>query len=733
MKSRAGFAVLYVSLSATLVACAEGDPRGAPDCMSEGTCVDAAPCLEGVCDESDAGVAPADAGPEPCCADGGESSLDGGVPAPDGGDDCGPACACAAPTGSCNFTALAMGAAHGCGVDVSGSVLCWGSNLQGATGPSPGLHDGRIAVVPGVVDAVEVAAGSVHTCALERDGDVLCWGRNQHGELGRGAPYGDEPRPEAARVDLAEAVVGITADGFRTCAWSTGPGGDVYCWGGSPSRISPQAMGLPNTAQACVDEEMLCVLDDDGITRCVEHASTGAPAVVSGLVRTVGLACGGTSRCAIDDEGSARCWERRAAPALDRDLSDARSIALDWQRCVARGSGVAYCRGRTHSRLVSVTEPLNRVFTAGTGAMALSESGRAYAWGGPITQPYFAGRPVTADLPVDPGPRDVTAVVVGDGTCATDAAGETTCWRDSTPAPLGGPRPMERIELFERGHGCGVHAGNAHCWGENLFDRLGDSTPGTRAPTPVTLPAFAGSVVSVSVSRSFACALDDLGAVYCWGSVPSVGPTAPRRVVVEGVAQVASTDGVICVRRTDGAAQCWGTGPIGNGSAASRDPATVSGLSGVVDLAIGSSHACAVLDDGSARCWGQSSWGALGDGSRADQRVEALTPVRVLGITDAVSVAAGGDTTCFLRRGGGVLCTGQRPGDGHGLARGVPVPVPGLTDVVELTAGIRAVCARTRPGELRCWGEVAAFRTPSAPCLEARRELEEAEELLCAP
>ena len=61
-----------------------------------------------------------------------------------------------------------------------------------------------------------------------------------------------------------------------------------------------------------------------------------------------------------------------------------------------------------------------------------------------------------------------------------------------------------------------------------------------------------------------------------------------------------------CAVTDTGTVRCWGQN-FGN------TPVTVSGLTGVTQIAAGYYHFCAVLSDGSARCWGYNSTGALGN------------------------------------------------------------------------------------------------------------------------
>jgi alpha-tubulin suppressor-like RCC1 family protein len=99
-------------------------------------------------------------------------------------------------------------------------------------------------------------------------------------------------------------------------------------------------------------------------------------------------------------------------------------------------------------------------------------------------------------------------------------------------------------------------------------------------------------VIQISAGRNHTCARKDDGTVWCWGANESgqVGDpmTAPSR---HAVAQVMGLDGMnldvfagaatTCVRRTDGAAWCWGAnqfGQLGDGTVMSRSmPAPITG------------------------------------------------------------------------------------------------------------------------------------------------------------
>jgi hypothetical protein len=65
----------------------------------------------------------------------------------------------------------AEGLAHGCELDDTGAVACFGDGTFGQTDP-PYIAE----------EIVDLAAGSYHTCALTISGRVSCWGLDRFGQ-----------------------------------------------------------------------------------------------------------------------------------------------------------------------------------------------------------------------------------------------------------------------------------------------------------------------------------------------------------------------------------------------------------------------------------------------------------------------------------------------------------------------------------------------------------------------
>ncbi|MBL0203943.1 MAG: hypothetical protein IPQ14_06340 [Candidatus Microthrix sp.] len=85
--------------------------------------------------------------------------------------------------------------------------------------------------------------------------------------------------------------------------------------------------------------------------------------------------------------------------------------------------------------------------------------------------------------------------------------------------------------------------------------------------------------------------------------------------------------------------KCWGhntDGKLGNGSTThSSIPVLVSGLTNATSVAAGGDHSCATLSTGAARCWGYNTYGQLGDTTSNS----SSTPVAVSGHRQRRSVS----------------------------------------------------------------------------------------------
>lgn len=237
-----------------------------------------------------------------------------------------------------------------------------------------------------------------------------------------------------------------------------------------------------------------------------------------------------------------------------------------------------------------------------------------------------------------------------------------------------------------------------------------------------------GVATKVTAGGYHSCSVTSDELAHCWGqndlgqlgrgdagpfAVADPGPVVDLAEVVDVDAGLLFTCGVV----RSGSVFCWGDdslGQLGDGTAGSpaaiglRQP--VVGVVDAVAVAAGAGHACAVLSSGSVSCWGSDTKGQLGDGVVADPPTRA-TPALVPGIENAVDIAVGPEFTCVLESLGGVQCwgddTGGTLGDGIVAAPGQrpwPSPVAGIPAATSISAGADFMCATSAGGNVWCWG-----------------------------
>ena len=329
--------------------------------------------------------------------------------------------------------------------------------------------------------------------------------------------------------------------------------------------------------------------------------------------------------------------------------------------------------------------------------------------------------PVAASTPSPYSWGDNNMGQLGDGT-RTDR---------NTPTPVSMPAGVTFTSISAGAeHACALDStGKAYCWGENEFGQLGNGQSGpTLFETVPTAVVGGRTFTSITASGYSTCALDTLGAAYCWGSNldgelgdgTRTDRDIPTAVTMPSGITFTSISGgffFVCALDALGAAYCWGSnfyGQLGDGSTTDRNvPTAVTMPTGITftNISGGARHACALTASGAGYCWGGNSFGQLGVGSTTNRNVPTAFTMPT-GIT-FTKISLGGLHSCALTAGGSAYCWGDnfygQLGDGTGVNRTTPTAVsqPSGVTFSGVALGFDSSCGLTATGVAYCVGRNA--------------------------
>ncbi|WP_164013759.1 RCC1 domain-containing protein [Pyxidicoccus trucidator] len=405
-------------------------------------------------------------------------------------------------------------------------------------------------------------------------------------------------------------------------------------------------------------------------------ATRPTPVQVAGLFGTTALAAGGTHSLALDTTGIVRAWGSNAYGQLGGGTSTQSASPVQ----VSGLSGVTAISAGTHHSL------------------ALREDGTVWAWGRNQVGQLGDGTQTQRDTPVQvSGLSGVTAISAG---------------------------TEHSLALREDG--------TVWVWGTDGYGQLGNGAEGPLwSFTPVPVTGLTG-ITAISAGFGHSLAVRDDGTLWAWGldGAGQIGDGAPASFGVEAPVQVSGLTGVLAADaggghsmalRGDGTVWAWGsndTGQLGDAVPAGVHPAPVqvSGLTRVTAISAGIAHNLALLEDGTVPGWGDNSGGMLGNGRTTNR----FTPVPVALLTDVTRLAAGDHHTVALRDDGTVWAWGSNTASQVGDATSVrvrsqPVQVPGLTEVVSVSAGGDHTLAVRNDGTVWTWGSNSANPRSASP------------------
>ena len=102
--------------------------------------------------------------------------------------------------------------------------MCWGYNLDGQLGNGTTGRAFSPLQLGTDMDWTLLATGALHSCGIRSGGSLWCWGSSQNGVLGTGSALGGP-----AQVGTSTNWETIDASNNRTCG--TRSDGTAWCWG----------------------------------------------------------------------------------------------------------------------------------------------------------------------------------------------------------------------------------------------------------------------------------------------------------------------------------------------------------------------------------------------------------------------------------------------------------------------------------------------------------------------
>ncbi len=627
-----------------------------------------------------------------------------------------------------DWSQVAAGPSHSCGIRDDGTLWCWGSQRFGALGN--GVVDDESTHIPqqvGDEEWVYVTAGGsdgtfgydLNTCGIRDNGTLWCWGYNYYGQLGQGdtqeydtpQQVGDEDDWET--VDVADnSVCGIRS-------------GELYCWGHNPSPIGHSGHRLPidndNTVISTphrVGEESdwtdIALGDDDSNLGAITEVSHG---------------CGIRS-------GGLYCWGEFPAEEIgvihqigdDQDWTVVR--AAHRSTCALRQDQTLWCFGQNANDMLGIgvagdiLEP-QQVGDADDWATfdIASHSKTPFVLMGVANEPHL--RP-SRHLCGIRGP-DSEMRCWGRNTFGELGQGELTWTADPTLVDGNLSWDQLAVGLYNT---CGIDTdGDLRCWGYNADTNLDQGVQAT--------PQIYGdgNWSTLAASSLLNCAINSAQELWCWGhsgnnglfgDVPNDGfpfyrVVEPTQIAASQQWKSVSTSAspaaysrpYLCAIDADDLLWCWGSnsdGQLGDNTTDNRYEPGQVGDELWATVATGYRHACGVRADGTLWCWGHNEDGRLGNGTTDN----ALEPVQVGTDEDWMEVVTGLDFSCGLRESGAVYCWGDNSygqlGDGSGVggpSSSEPVAVDSNDTWIALAAverGVSRACALNEGGQMYCWG-----------------------------
>jgi alpha-tubulin suppressor-like RCC1 family protein len=405
-----------------------------------------------------------------------------------------------------------------------------------------------------------------------------------------------------------------------------------------PGPVQSLALGTTFTCALLTEGDVKCWgSDEHGILgRGAPREDIADPSLIGPIAfgtsrRVVQLSAGWHHACVLFEEGHARCWgsNERGQLGIDStdDYGDDPKETLDVLPDLPLEHIVAISAGVSNTCAI---------------VAAAGNAGTVHCWGsdtnggiGDAASGDFGDdEAIDASRPV-PLQDWANGVASGDSvSCALLQTGEVDCWGNNafgtlgiggTPCNVGderfcqgsgelrsvqqlGEQTVHSIQL-NQAHACALdNQGALRCWGRNDQSRAGYPIQAgsvlSVTPGPVNLGPGV-QVLSFGLGMRHGCALDGQGDIRCWGEAgPQLGYGMPQQDGIAGIGGTLTPGEQYATRDDRGIVQLGDRdGALGNAPA--------------LRVFSGGSHNCAIMASGGVRCWGHNEAGQLGYGEFA--------------------------------------------------------------------------------------------------------------------
>jgi alpha-tubulin suppressor-like RCC1 family protein len=440
-----------------------------------------------------------------------------------------------------NVTSIDAGHNHNCAVLSDLSVYCWGMNDQGQIGNLTTTNQSSPVAVNNLTGASQVSAGDNFTCALLTNNLLKCWGANANGQLGNGSKY-NSLYPISVNFD-GQVPASISAGGRHVCAVMSDS--QLFCWGSNTSgQLANYNSHINATPQFA-----------GGFHGSASHLGGGPGTLHTCAVIGSVIRCRGENGSGQLGNGS-KVNQNNAQEVINLTGTPKTVATGNGHTCASMTSGEVYCWGANgngqlgNGNLVANITPVQvgnlgnvvKVETGNNHSCALINTGEVKCWGANANGQLGNGVSTDSSNPVKVKGLEepVTALVAGtNSNCVIAASGKIQCWGNNGSGQLGNGSTNSvtsiPTDVLAIDHGATqVAIGDSHacallddkkikCWGSNTYGELGVN------PNSITIYDTPGNTVrpvlalgienakQITAGAGFSCALNESGAVYCWG------------------------------------------------------------------------------------------------------------------------------------------------------------------------------------------------------------------------